>query len=61
MLGPGALVVGFAAAGVGVGAAINQIPAVQRGTTDFFEFVLDNTVSLAENNRHRQNRVNGLI
>jgi RHS repeat-associated protein len=59
--GTGLAILGAGAAGYGVGTAINNIAGVSNAVTKTIETVLDHTIYLAENNRQKQARVNGLI
>jgi RHS repeat-associated protein len=57
----GAAVVGAFAIGWGVGSSINEIPGVGLAVSAGIGTILDQTVFLAENNRQRQSRIDGLI
>ena len=58
----GGLVIAAGAAGYGAGTLINEhVPGVSALTTTVFERLLDSTINLADNTRHRQDRVDGLI
>jgi RHS repeat-associated protein len=60
-IGPQVAVVGALGAGVAIGTGINQIPGVSETTTDALTTILDTTVFMADNTKHKKSVVDGLI